>query len=125
MMNAINADLFNAKLLDAIERDMSWRPMKHMAIRWMRNHIQSPESHGWFQDVGNFAFSTTIKRGEDTVVMLDLRATLLQWIESFKQSIPWILDILKSVADFLVNNLSKILALLLVIIPKGYEFSPI
>lgn len=124
-MPVINADLFNGTLLDAIEREMPWRPMKYMSIRWMRNHVKAPESHGWFQDVANFAFMTTIKRGEETVVLFDLRATLLQWIESFKQSIPWFLDILKAVADFLVNNLPMILALLLSLLPKGVEFAPL
>lgn len=118
-MIPIKASEFHTTILDKLEDDLSWYPTKHMTIRWMRRHVKSPGTFGFFDDIGNFATISTMKRGDTVVQVLDLRATLVGWIASFKQAIPWFLDILKKIEDFLVNNLAAIIELILALLPKG------
>ena len=118
-MLPIKASEFHTTLFDKIESDMSWVPMKYMAIRWMRNHVKDPGTFGFFDQLENFSSISTMKRGDQVVQVLDLRATLLAWLASFKQSIPWFLDLLKWIEDFLINNLPAIIELILALLPKG------
>lgn len=118
-MIPIKASEFHSVILDKIEKDMPWVPFKYMTIRWMRNHVTDPASFGFFDDMTNFAAMTSVKRGDAIVQQLDIRATLLAWIASFQQSIPWFLNLLKTIETFLINNLPQIIALILAIIPKG------
>jgi hypothetical protein len=119
-MLPIKAFEFNTTLFDKLETDLPWYPTKHMTIRWMRRYSNDKkQSFGFFDDIANFATISTMKRGDEVVQVLDLRSTLLAWIASFKQAIPWFLDILKRIEDFLINNLPQIIALILALLPKG------
>jgi len=119
-MIPIKASEFNTTLFDKLECDLPWYPTKHMSIRWMRRYANDKrQSFGFFDDIANFATISTMKRGDTVVQVLDLRATLLAWIASFKQAIPWFLDLLKRIEEFLIKNLPAIIELILALLPKG------
>lgn len=115
-MNVFQANQFHPTILDAIEREMAWFPMKHMTVRWMRRYINDSASHGWFQDSGNFI--SEVKTGPSESAM-DVVATLKAWLAGFKQDIPYYLDWLKKIADWLLANIPLILELLSVFIPRS------
>jgi hypothetical protein len=118
-MLPIKASEFHTTILDKLEDDLPWYPTKYMTIRWMRRYVRDPKTFGFFDDIGNFATISSMNRGSEVVQVLDMRATLTGWVASFKQKVPWFLDLLKRIEEFLINNLSIIIELILALLPKG------
>lgn len=112
----VQSNMFNTTILDAIEQKMGWFPMKHMSLRWMRRYTQEPASHGWFQDSANFVAIANTPTLEEKI---DLVATLKAWVAGFKQDVPYFLDWLKKIADWLLENIATILELLSIFIPRN------
>jgi hypothetical protein len=118
---SIEADSFNKTILDYVQKNMPWRPFKIKTLNWMRNHIDSPESHDWFKDSNNFLSASGNHDGGD-VVSFSLKETIKNWIAEFQKINPFVLSALEFIFNFLINHLPEIINLLLVLTPKNMKF---